>query len=188
MATIDCLCPPNAEGQARHPDGDTVTLKERLDFRSAATIQHAVSAFNLGKADGEDSSIEEVLGVLTEAYIRYGVESWTLVDAKGQPIPVTPTSVSTYLLSDITAASVVGDEADGLYSAVVLLPLVKRASNSSQPTPTPEPTSVPTGSPTKRPTPLKPSSTTTSPTDDTAMTSESPGGDSNSSQNSASAA
>lgn len=181
MATVDCVCPPLA-GETRHPDGDTVTLRQKLDFRTAATIQHAVSVLRL---EDQNPSVEEVLARLTEAYVRYGVESWTVVDEAGKPVPVTPTTVEAVLFADLTAAMVVGEEADELYSGTILLPLLKRASTSSPATPTPDSTSPPTGSQetSTEPTPSKPSSTTTTPTDDTETTSESPGIGSSSSPN-----
>ena len=182
MAKIDCICPAGPDGTTRHPEGDTVTLRAKLDFRTAATIQHAVSVLRL---EEQEPSVEEVLARLTEAYVKYGVESWTLVDKDWKAIPVSPSTVEAVLFADITAAMVVGEEADELYSGAILLPLLKRASTSSLDTPTPDVTSPPTGSqetPTE-PTPSLPSSTTTTQTDATAMTSSSPDGVSSSSPN-----
>jgi hypothetical protein len=186
MANIDCVCPPLA-GETRHPDGDVVTLRPTLDFRTAATIQHAVSVLRL---EEQDPTVEEILARLTEAYVKYGVVSWTIVDASGEPVPVTPTTVETVLFANIAAAMVVGEEADELYSGTILLPLLKRASNSSAATPTPDSTSQPTGSPETptESTPSKPSSITTIRTAGTAETSESPESDFNSSRSSESVA
>jgi len=179
MASIDCICPPLA-GETRHPEGDTVTLRPKLDFRTAATIQHSVSVLRL---EEQEPAVEEVLARLTEAYVRYGVESWTIVDAEGKPVPVTPSNVEAVLFADLTAAMVVGEEADEMYSGAILLPLLKRASTSSPGTPTTDETSLPTGSQETpaEPTPLRPSSTSTTQTDDTGPTSYSPDGDSKSS-------
>ena len=187
MGPVPCLCPPTPEGTTRHPDGDTVTFKERLDFRTAATIQHAVSAFRLARGDDE-VAVEEVLATLTEAYLRYGIASWTLVDKEGKPIPVTPSNVETYLLVDIATAAVLGDEADSAFSEAILLPLLRRASSSSPDMQTPESTSPPTGSQPSTPTPLKPSLITTSQTVVTETTSDLPDGDSSSSPRSESVA
>lgn len=185
---VDCLC-PRTGAEVRHPDGDDITLYERLPFRRVATIQHTITSLRLESGD-EDVPTEEILAALTEGYLRWGIESWTLLDAKGQPIPVTASTVTEYLLPNIEAASVVGDIADQQFSGVVLFPLLKRASTSSQGTSTPVETSPPTGSSESpaEPTPLRPSSTTTTQTDDTETTSSSPGGDSSSSPRSASVA
>lgn len=178
MATIECICPP-VDGGQRHPEGDVVTFKVPMDYPTAAKVQHAISVLRMERDPDEQGEIEteEFLAKLTEAYMRFGIVEWTLVDAAGKAIPVTPANVERYLFSDITAAMVVGDEADGLYSRAILAPLLKRASNSSPATLTPDSTSQPTGSqPTPdEPMPSKPSSTSTTPTDDTETTSESPG-------------
>jgi len=183
---VDCLCPPSG-GAPRHPDGDTITLREKLDFRTAATIQHAISVLRL---EEREPQVEEVLARLTEAYVRYGIASWSLVDEAGAPIPVSPQAVDAYLFSNLTAAMIVGDEADERFSGAILLPLLQRASTSSPATPTTDETSPPTGSPESPapPTPLRPSSTTTTPTDGTATTSRRRAGASRSSPSSASVA
>lgn len=180
MANIDCICPALPDGSTRHPEGDTVSLRPKLDFRTAATIQHAISVLRL---EEQEPAVEEVLARLTEAYVRYGIESWTVVDRDGKPVPVTPSNVEALLFADLASAMVVGEEADELYSGAILIPLLKRASTSSSDTPTPDETSPPTGSPeTPEPqTPSSPSSTSTIQTDDTEMTSSSPDGASSSS-------
>jgi hypothetical protein len=183
----ECLCPPLREGGVRHPKGDSVLLKDPLDFRTAATIQHAISVLRL---EEREPHAEEILARLTEAYVRYGITAWTLLDPDGKPIPVTPATVDQFVLSNIPAASVIGDEADEMYSRTILLPLVKRASASSPSTPTPDETSATTSSPEnpEPPTPLRRSSTTTTPTDDTVRTSPRRGGGSKSSRSSESVA
>ena len=164
--TVPCLCPPNAAGEARHPDGDTITLRDRLDFRSAATVRNRLAVAT------EERLIEgEILAVLVETYLLVGIESWSLVDDKGKPVPPSRQAIADRLLVDYDAATTVGNAADELYTASVVLPLLARASTSSPPTPTAASTSAP---PEVTPTPLtrsKRSSTTTSPTDATATTS-----------------
>jgi hypothetical protein len=174
MSTIACVCPPTEAGETRHPDGDTVTLRERLDLRGALTARNTVRLM-----DG-DRDAAAVLAALTEAYLLVGVESWSLVDAKGEPIPVTPAAIREHLLSRPEAAILLADEADERYSGTVLLPLLDRVLKSSPPTPTNGSTYPPTASPTKRPKPSKPSSTITSQTAATSVTSASPGGASSS--------
>ncbi len=136
-------------------------------------------AVNIWRSSDPEAPDAEALGLLTEGYLREGVESWTLVDAEGKSIPVNKPNITAHLLSNPTAANLVGEEADGLYSEV-MLPLVMSASASSQPTPTDEPTSPKTGSTSEEspstpeaptsPTLLKPFSISTIQTDATVTT------------------
>lgn len=182
MAHIDCICPPTAGGETRHPDGDTVTLREHLDFRQALTARNA---FLVAKAEDEAISTAEVLAVLTETYLMVGIELWTLTDARNKPVPVSKDAIRAMLLARPAAAMVVGDEADALYSEAVISPLLARASSSSPTTPTPVSTSATNGSsPTARK-PRKRSSTSTTRTAGIVSISPSPDGDSSSLQSSA---
>jgi hypothetical protein len=178
MVTIACLCPPLASGDTRHPDGDEVHLRERLDFRAATTMRKVIA---LVYHEDPEASVADILGALTEHYVLLGVESWTLVDARNKPIPVTKPAIREHLLSHPDIAMEVGDAADELYSESVVDPLVAKASSSSPPTPTDDSTSAPTDS--TRPTPSSPSSTSTTPMDDTVMTSSPLVGASSSSPN-----
>jgi hypothetical protein len=178
---IDCICP----GQAH--DSDTVNLRDKLDFQQASACRNAV---RLLYGDGSQGApLEgEILAALTVSYLFVGIESWTLKDEAGKPVPVNRATIADYLMADDVAAETVGDVADGLYSAKVVLPLGVMASRSSRATPTPDSTSAPKASPIALPKPSSPSSTTTTRTADTGKTTKSPGGGSRSSQSSASAA
>lgn len=182
---IDCVCPPRADGSPRHPAGDTVTLRETLDFRSVTAIRHGISFL---ENDGTAAYTAEILAVLTEGYVLYGIESWSLTDGKGAPLDVTREAIRERILSRVDVASVVGDAADELYGEKVLLPLLVRASRSSQPSPTASSTSQQKDSRERRPRPSKRSSTTTIPTVVTVTTTGLPVGDSSSSPSSESAA
>jgi hypothetical protein len=185
MATIGCICPAPRDGaSSRHPDGDTVTLRERLDFRQSLTARNA---FLVLKAEDPDASTAEVLAVLTETYLLLGIESWTLEDARGKPVPVSKAAIREMLLSHPDAAMVVGDEADALYSEAIISPLVARALSSSPTTPTSASTSATSGPSPKRRRPSKRSSTSTTQTDGIVRISPSPDGDSSSWPSSASA-
>jgi hypothetical protein len=180
--TIGCICAPKGDGSVRHPDGDRVELRERLDFRTTVTIQKSVMFL------GEDPSNPEILAALTEAYLLFGISAWTVQDERGKAIPVNRGAIEQHLLPNIEAALAVADAADDLYQETVLLPLLMRGSGSSGTSPTTRSTSRRTSSP---PVPLrrsKRSSTTTSRTDDTATTSASLDGGSSSSPSSESAA
>ncbi len=167
MATIECICPARPGGEVRHPDGDTVTLRPTLGFTASVTIRHVMAL--VAGADRTDDA--DILAALTEKYLYLGIESWTLEDARGKPVPVTRAAIAELLLSRPQVAMVVGEEADELYTGPVILPLVARLSTSSPGTPTDASTSAPTGSSTRRPKPSKQSSTTTTPTAAIATTS-----------------
>lgn len=176
MAKIDCICPPKADGEPRHPDGDTVTLRPKLDFRSGLAARNEVIIL---KQEDEQATTADILALLTETYLVSGIESWSLVDEKGKPLPVSRANVRAFLEEHPEEAMVVGDEADGLYSEAVITPLLKRARAYSPPTPINGSTSVTNGSSPDRPKPSKRSSISTTPTDGTARMSASPAGVSN---------
>jgi hypothetical protein len=182
VVAIECICPPRADGSPRHPAGDTVTLRERLDFRAALTARNTMI---LTKTEDPDAGTAEILAALTETYLLVGVESWSLVDAKGKAVEVTKANIRECLLSHPNVAMTVGNAADELYSESVILPLVALAQTSSPPTPTSASTSATRPSSAKRPRPSKPSSITPFPMDATATTSSLPAGASSSSRNSA---
>ena len=174
---IPCVC-------GKHDAEDTVWLADVLGFHQATTITKAVELIS---ADDPQSRGAEVLATLSEYYLLVGIERWTLRDAQGKPLEVTKGNIRSRILSNPTAAGQLVEVADGLYQEAILLPLVARASTSSQPSRTDEPTS-PTPRGTRRPKPLKPSSTFTTQTGDIETTSASLAGDSSFSPSSESAA
>ena len=186
MVAIACPCPPLADGGRRH-ESDEVTLRERLGFVEASAVRNGIS-LRRAEMDVEDLETAEILAVLTEGYILYGVSSWTLQDEAGKPLPVNRATIREHLLSNWEVASVLADAADEVYGPAVMLPLLVRASTSSRPSPTEESTSAsrPSGMPARKPS--KPSSISTIPTADTATITSSPDGDSRSSPSSSSAA
>ena len=177
MATIRCVCPPGAEGETRHPDGDTVVLRERLDFRSAMSIRNTVALAR----DEADVTTGDILAILTESYLLHGIESWTLVDDRGKAVEPTKVAIRAFLEGYVEEAMAVADEADSLYMEKVMLPLILPGSTSSRPTPTDSSTSPTTGSAASPRKPSKRSSISTIQTAVTGTTSLSPDGDSSSS-------
>lgn len=194
---IPCGCPEQPH------DFDTVTLRERLDFRQASAIKGDIA---LMKLDNPEASAGQVLAVLSEGYMLYGIESWTLIgpDEKGKigPLPVSIGTIRERIIdaTDLEAAMLVADAADDLYARSVMRPLFLSASPSSPDMPTedstsPEPSPSDTAESTPRPTsptllppPSKRSSTSTTRTGGTGRTTASRDGDSSSSRNSTSAA
>lgn len=185
MATIPCPCAPKRDGELRHPAGDTVTLRERLDYHAAATITKSIQ---LLKTEDPDASAAEILATMTEAYVLFGIESWTLLDEDGKPLPVTKPHIRSMILANPEAAEVVADAADEQYQEQILLPLLARAANSSPPTPTGSSTSPPNSSRETRRKPSSRSSITSIPTAAIGTITSPPAGDSSGSPNDASAA
>jgi hypothetical protein len=161
--TIDCVCPLTAAGEKRHST-DRVQLRERLDFRSALTARNAIA---LAKEDDDDISSAEILAILTETYLSLGITSWTLVDEKGKKVEPSRQAIRDFIEDHPDEAMEVGEAADTLYQAAVILPLVARAARSSQPTQTDDSMSVTTTGTPKARKPSKPSLTTTTRMDGT---------------------
>jgi hypothetical protein len=178
MATIDCICPPKADGETRHPGGDTINLRPKLDLRRGLAVRNNVLRMI---AEDPDADNMDVLTAMSEAYVLEGIESWTLVDAKGKPIPVTRTAIRELVMADLAVGAVVSAEADPLY-ADATVPLVLKAFSSSPTSPTEPSTSVTTTSSPRPRKPRKRSSTSTTRTDGIVTITRSPGSDSNSSQ------
>jgi hypothetical protein len=185
---IRCVCSDLA-GEVRHPDGDTVHMRDKLGFRQVETIRQEISIFALTEPDATTS---DSLAIFSEGYVLHGIESWTLEedDAKGKPvpIPVSRANIRRYILEDLDAADAVSTAGDALYAAAVVLPLLNRAFSSSPSTPTGRSTSPRKASGAKRPKPSRPSSTTTTPTAGIERITSLHGGDSNSLPSSESAA
>lgn len=171
---IACIC-PLVEGKPRH-DKDTITLRERLDFRSSLAAQNAVYVL---KSEDPDASTADVLAVLTESYLLSGIEAWSCIGVDGKPIEPTKPAIRELLLTRMDVAAEVAEAADDLYRDGVLAPLVAKASSSSPPTPTDEPTSATSTSEEPNQNHSSPSSTSTTPMDDTETTSLSLAGVSN---------
>jgi hypothetical protein len=152
-----------------------------MDFRSSIAIRNALAL----ESGGEDVDMADVLAILTERFVIYGIQSWTVVDEKNQPVPVNRQTITELILSDIDLATEIGDVADGRYREATMLPLIRAGSKPSPSMPTSDSTSVATTRSTRRRTRASRSSITAIPTADTAMTSDSPDGDYSSSPKSA---
>ena len=180
-ATIPCVC-----SKARH-ETDTITFRPRLDFRSGLAVRKQLA---LEKDDDPAMGAGEILAILTESYLVYGIESWTLKDTDGKPLEPSRSNIRAFLEAHPEEAEQAGNVADGLYQEQILLPLLRRASESSQPSPTPElmspmpPNSGPTSTRQKS-RQSKPSLTSITPTDSTGTTTSEADGGSRSSLRSA---
>lgn len=173
MAKIECVCPKTTTGNARHPNGDTINLRERLDFRAALTARNTVI---LIKQEDPEATAADILAALTEVYLLVGIKSWSLVDARGKPIEPNRATIREFIAEHPEEAMAIGDEADMLYSEAVISPLVARASTYSPPTPIDGSTSATNGSLPVRRKRSRQSLTSITQTEDTAKMSASPGG------------
>lgn len=180
---IDCICPPKG-GKPRHPKGDTVTLRDALDFEAVSSIRWAAA---IQQTTDPGVTYAEMFGLVSKFFVLYGIGSWSVVDAEDKPVEVSPNAIRTQLLIHPRQASIVADAADDKFGAV-MRPLLIEELNSSPDTPTDESTSPPTASSEKPQKPSKPSSISTIPTVATEVTASSLDGDFNSSPSSASAA
>ena len=167
---IKCVC-PGQHGQ------DTITFYDRLDFKRAMIIGKALTFI---EATDPIARGAEVLATLSEFYLLYGVESWTLVGSDRKRLAVNPESVRSELLTHPDVDTLV-EAADNQYQEQILLPLARRAASSSRPGPTTESTSpTPPPTPPKTRKPSRRSSISTIPTAGTEVTSSSLDGVSNS--------
>lgn len=173
MAVIGCVCPPKTDGTPRHPNGDTITFRAKLDFRQGLEARNTALII---KQEDPEASVAALLAGLTEVYLLVGIVSWTLADEKGKPVPVTRENVRRFIAEHPEDAMTIGDEADGLYSEAVIAPLVARAQSYSPPTPISGSTSATNGSASGHPKRSRRSSITTTPTDGIERMSASPGG------------
>jgi hypothetical protein len=167
-----------AEREPRHAH-DTITFRDRLDFRGGMVIRKAITML---KVEDPDSGAAEVLAAMSEHYMLEGISGWTIVDEKGKPVEASKTAIREFINDhqDIVFDDLV-DEADNLYAEQVLLPLVRRAQTSSPPSPTEPSMSAETG---LEETPRKPSrrsSTSTTRTNGITTTTSPPAGDSSTS-------
>jgi hypothetical protein len=172
MSEQDDLIPVGIE------EGLTVYLSPRLRWAHVRAIKLELAVEK--ERVGGTLTVGEIIGLLSEGYILYGIAAWNLKDADGKEIPVTHETVRAEILGDEERAAIVGDRADDLYSQQVLIPLLSAGAKSSAITSTNGSTLATTGSSAK---PLKRSrrsSTSTSPTAVIEKTSSPPAGDSSS--------
>jgi hypothetical protein len=158
---ITCPCPGSPHAQ------DTVTLRDRLTFAGGLAVRQRIADAVRSRL-GED----DIVATMTEGYILHGIDSWTLVDEAGKPLPLTLANIRLIFLADFSdLAMPLAEVANELYETQVIDPLVKAVSNSSPDLPTNESTS-PTSEDTPKPTAKRSrrSSISTTPTADTATT------------------
>ncbi len=136
---IPCPCPGTP-----HPDGDTVTLRDKPTLHMGTTA--------LGWASQQAQSAAPTSGDIAELYLREGILSWTFLDDKGQPKPVDAAGIEE-LMDDYTAAYPIAEAASGVYTDLIFAPLVAQVQKSSRTSRTARSTSVKSPSSPSLPTP-----------------------------------
>jgi len=111
----ECLCPGTP-----HPDGDTVQLRAELGLDGGLAVLAAMT-------QDTDAPVIERLG---RAYLRHGVLSWTFVDERGTPVPVSAATIQRLRWS--AGVLRLADRAAALYGEAVLVPLGIAGNGSSQ--------------------------------------------------------
>lgn len=141
---------PEPSAPSRHVSvpGGVVTL------RAAVSIPLGIAALSVIKNNGSQADIE---AGLADVYLRYGIERWTFVDAKGEPEPVTPANIER-LLPYGNGGLEVAERADELYSNEVMRPLLERMRKPSDSGPTDASTPPTSDSGSTPPAPSGPSS------------------------------
>ena len=114
----DCTCPGTP-----HPSGDTVTYLPRLPFDTAARVIGAIS-----DRSGFPTA-KNAFGI----YLHETPVSWNVLDAEGDPVPLTEEAIDAL---DFADQFEIADYADTLYQDAVLAPLVRRTSKPSGTGPT----------------------------------------------------
>jgi hypothetical protein len=166
----ECRCPGTP-----HPDGDLLYLRPKLGLAAGVAIQQTVIDM------AGNRSAPDITGLLSEAYLRYGVAEWNLVDETGKPLELTPETLREQVLDDFERATPAADRADELYMQATIGPLLPKAPSSLPTMPTNGSTSATNGNTPKPRKRSKRSSTITSPMGVTATTTDSPAGVSSSS-------
>ena len=121
-----CRCPGTP-----HPSGEAVV------FRPAATIPMGAAAMS---ARRDAASADEFVGILAGIELRFGIESWTCLDGRGQLGIDTGSIAERFPWPD--GGSDLAERADALYAGDLLSPLLRRIARSSQAMRTEPPTSA----------------------------------------------
>ncbi len=126
---VPCSCPSEVDAKgvvvkaAPIHDHDTVSIPEVLDARLGAAGTNALSRHPLNSADLE--------GALSEVWLHNAPRAWTLVDAEGDPLPVTIDNIDARLTWNHGGFEI-AEKANGLYAGDLFSPLVKRMPKRSR--------------------------------------------------------
>lgn len=118
-----CRCP----GTDRpHPDGDTVTLAPVITIPMGIALNQAMNDA-VTEPGAMKPSAATIAGALSRVYLEFGIIGWNFVDEAGKPVPISPEATQR-LIPWGNGGTEVAEEADRLYGADFLAPLVRRQS------------------------------------------------------------
>lgn len=114
--TVPCSCPGTPHEQ------DTVSIPEVLDARLGAAGTYAVQM---------NSEIADMEGGIAAAWLHNAPRAWTLIDDKGDPLPITATNIDARLTWK-NGGMEVAEKANALYAGDLFAPLVARSQKPSR--------------------------------------------------------
>ncbi len=109
---VPCSCPGKPHEQ------DSVGLLPQMDVRIGSAAMAAMRA--------APSSIPDLEGALAGAFLHFGVREWSLVDAEGEPLPLTIENIDERL-SWANGGMEVAEKANELYAGDLFAPFARRA-------------------------------------------------------------
>ena len=107
--TVTCPCPGTP-----HPDGDTVTLKDKPGLHLGATV--------LGWANRQGEANIPTIGDIMETYLREGVVDWTFTLENGDHRPCDDEGLD-WLMDDYELAYPIANAAAEVYTEAIFRPL-----------------------------------------------------------------
>jgi len=119
---IPCPCPGTP-----HPDGDTVTLRDKPSLRMGTTA--------LGWASTATGNGRPAAADIAEVFLREGIVDWTFTLEDGEPRPLDDEGLA-WLLDDYSVAYPIAEEASALYTNAIFDPLLERAKEPRKSSPT----------------------------------------------------
>lgn len=127
--TVACPCPGTP-----HPDGDTVTLRDKPTLEMGTT--------SLGWASQQASDGKPTTGHISVLYVREGILSWTFLEEDGTHKPVNAETLD-WFVDDFALAYPVAEKAAELYTDAIFAPLLAQMNKSSAKTARPRRSSQP---------------------------------------------
>lgn len=108
----DCRCP-----ESPHGEGDVVFLAPFLSMAGGMAAQGAI----------EDAGTDSIVlaELLARIWVKHGIVGWNLVDADGEPVPISTSSINDFLPYG-KGGRLVAEKADDIYAQDVLAPFVER--------------------------------------------------------------
>jgi len=119
---VPCPCPGTP-----HPDGDTVTLRDKPTLRMGTQV--------IGLSSAQAQTGLPSAGDITELFVREGILAWTFVLEDGSPRPLDAEGIQ-WLVDDYAVAYPIAERASELYTEVIFAPLLAQATEPRRSSPT----------------------------------------------------